>query len=190
MSFTWQRAIILRKVWVEAEGTINHQKRECRYPAVLPSLTDIASNNTAYSNSLVIDCKSAYFVDSLLRLGGAVCRQRQMWPIFGSSILTVCEVTERSVSNTVWWKVEQQSIAVLHSKQCHFSTISVQIVYLQPLRLCTASNRPLQYNLYKQYNTQLLNLFLCCNCSTICAMSPFTTLYSNTCWVFPTFHHI
>ena len=76
MSFTRQTAIILRKVCVEAEETFNHQTRECRYPAVLPSLTDIASNNTAYSNWLVIGFKSDYYVDILLRFGGAVCRQR------------------------------------------------------------------------------------------------------------------
>jgi len=128
VSFTRQTAIIRRKVWVEAEGNFNHQTAQCRYPAVLPSLTDIASSNTAYSNWLVIDCKSAYYVDILLRLGGTVCRQRQMWPIFGSSILTVCAVTERDVSSSLWRIIEQQSIAVLHSRQCHCSTISVPIV--------------------------------------------------------------
>ena len=153
MSFTWQRAIILQKVWVEAEGTINHQTRECRYLAVPPSVTDIASNNTAYSNWLVIDCKSAYFIDILLRLGGAVCRQRQMWPIFGSSILTVCEVTERSVSSCLWRKVEQQSIAVLHSKQCHCSIISVQI--------CS-------------YSHYLCALLPTVHCSTICTKNTTT----------------
>jgi len=126
VSFTRQTAIILRMVWVEAEGNVNHQTTECRYPAVLLSITGIASNNTAYSNRLVIDCKSAYYEDILLRLGGAVCRQRQLWPIFGYSILTVCEVTERSVSSSLWRKVEQQCIAVLNSRQCHCSTISVQ----------------------------------------------------------------
>jgi len=127
VSFTRQTAIILPKVWVEAEGNFNHQTTECRYPAVLPSITDIASNHTAYSNWLVIECKSAYYVDILLRLGGAVCRQRpELWTIFGSSILTVCEVTERSVPSSLWRKVEKQSIAALHSRQCHCNTISVQ----------------------------------------------------------------
>jgi len=46
-----------------------------------------------------------------------VCRQRQLWPIFGYSILTVFEVTERSVSSSLWRKVVQQTIAVLHSRQ-------------------------------------------------------------------------
>ena len=119
--------------------------------------------------------------------------QKQLWPIFGSSILTVCEVTERCVSSSLWRKVEQQSITVLHSKQCHCSTISVQTVQLQPLPLCTASNRPLQYNLYKKYeynNTELLNLSLSCKCIAIYAMSPFTKLYSKKSWVSPTFHQI
>jgi len=62
------------------------------------------------------------FYDILLRLGGAVCRQRQLWPIFGSSILTVCEHTECCVSSSLWRKAEQQSVTVLHSKQCHCST--------------------------------------------------------------------
>jgi hypothetical protein len=56
----------------------------------------------------------------------SVCRQRpELWPIFGSPILTVFAVTQRSVSSSLWRKVEQQSIAVLHttlfSRQCHCS---------------------------------------------------------------------
>jgi hypothetical protein len=43
--------------------------------------------------------------------------------------------------------------------------------------------------LYNQYNTQLLNLSLCCNCTAMCAMSSFTELYSHASWVFTTFHH-
>ena len=102
MSFTVQTVIIPRMVRVEAEGNINHQTTKCRYLAVLPSITDIASNNPAYSNWLLIEYKSVYYVDILLRLGAAVCRQRpELWPIFGSSILTVCEVTERSVSSSL-----------------------------------------------------------------------------------------
>ena len=62
------------------------------------------------------DCKLAYCVEIVLRLGGAVCRQRpELWPIFDPSILTVFEVTDRSVSSSLWRKAEQQSIAVLHS---------------------------------------------------------------------------
>jgi hypothetical protein len=56
----------------------------------------------------------------------------EMWPKFGSSTLTVFEVTSRSVSNILFRKAEQQSIAVLRStlfsNQCHFSTISVRNV--------------------------------------------------------------
>jgi hypothetical protein len=96
---------------------------------------------------------------SLLHEG--VCRQRpEMWPIFSFSILTVFEVTQRSVSSSLCRKVEQQSIAVLHttifSRQCHCSTISVQIVSLQSLLLCTSSNCPLQYSLYNKYKNKQL----------------------------------
>ena len=59
----------------------------------------------------------------------AVYGQRpDLWPIFGSPILTVFEVTDRSVSSILCRKTEQQSSAVLHSRQCHCSTISVPIV--------------------------------------------------------------
>jgi len=41
-------------------------------------------------------------------LGGAVCRERpELWAVFGSFFVTVFEVTERSVSSSLWWKVEQ-----------------------------------------------------------------------------------
>jgi hypothetical protein len=94
-----------------------------RRPGGLSFLRDVASNHTAYDIVLVIDCKSAFYVEILTRLGGAVCRQRpELWPIFGSSIVTVFEVTERSVSSSLWRKVEQQSIAVLHTRQCHCRT--------------------------------------------------------------------
>jgi len=53
----------------------------------------------------------------------AMCRQRtELWVIFGSSIMTVFEVTERCVSSSLWRKVEQPFIVVLHSRQCHCST--------------------------------------------------------------------
>ena len=46
----------------------------------------------------------------------AVYRQRpELWPIFGSPIVTVFEVTDRSVSSSLWRKAEQQSLAVLHT---------------------------------------------------------------------------
>ena len=45
----------------------------------------------------------------------AVYRQRpELWPVFGSPIVTVPEVTERCVSSSLWRKAEQQSLAVLH----------------------------------------------------------------------------
>jgi len=56
-----------------------------------------------------------------------VCRQRhELRPIFGPSLRTVFEVAERPVSSSFWRNVEEQSIAALHSTQCHCSTISVQ----------------------------------------------------------------
>ena len=90
MSLTRQAAIILRKVYVEAEGNFYHQTIECRYSTVLPSLKDMDSNHTAYNNFFIIDCKSAYFVEILLRLEGAVCRQRpELWVRFGYMKLCV-----------------------------------------------------------------------------------------------------
>ena len=62
--------------------------------------------------------------DSMLH--GAVCRKTpELWPIFGSSNVTLFEV---SLSSSLWQKVEEQTIAVFHSRLCHCSTISVQIV--------------------------------------------------------------
>ena len=53
----------------------------------------------------------------------AVCRQRpELWSIFGSSVVTVSQVTEISVSISLWRNVEQQYIAVLHSRQCQCNT--------------------------------------------------------------------
>jgi hypothetical protein len=71
-------------------------------------------------------------VDRFLNVGESwlhetVCRHI-LWPTFGSSIVTVFEVTERSVSSSLWRKVEQQSIAVLHTRQCHCGAASLQTV--------------------------------------------------------------
>jgi len=56
-------------------------------------------------------------------------QKSELWPTVGPSIVTVFEVTQRSVPNSLCRKVEQQSTAVLHtslfSRQCHCSTISV-----------------------------------------------------------------
>ena len=52
---------------------VSHLKQR-KYPAVLPHLTDTASNLAAYSNLLIADCYVAYCVEILLRLGVAVCR--------------------------------------------------------------------------------------------------------------------
>jgi len=61
------------------------------------------------------------------RLHEAVYRERpELWPIIGSSIVTVFEVSERFGSSSLWGKVEQQTIAVLHttlfSTHCHCNT--------------------------------------------------------------------
>jgi len=64
----------------------------CRiiFPEALSSLRDITSNHTTYNTLLIIVSKAAYYVDILILLGGAVCRERpELWAIFGSSILTV-----------------------------------------------------------------------------------------------------
>ena len=51
-----------------------------------------------------------------ISLHEAACSQRSdLWPIFGSSIVRVFEITERSVSSSLWRRIEQQSIAVLHN---------------------------------------------------------------------------
>jgi hypothetical protein len=85
-------------------------------PDVLTSLRDIASNETAEDILLKVNCKSAYYVEIMRSLHEAVCRQRpELWPVFGSSILTVYEVTDRSVSSSLCRKAEQQSVAVLHT---------------------------------------------------------------------------
>jgi len=112
---------------VKAEGATNPQTIECTYPAVLSSLTYIASNESAYSNLVIINCKLTYYVEIMRSLGVAVCSQKpDLWPIFGSAILTVFEVTERSVSRSLWRKAEQQTLAELHitlfGRQCHCST--------------------------------------------------------------------
>ena len=95
-------------------------------PAGLSTLRDRASNLTTYDIFLKIDCKSAYYVEILTMLGEAVCRmRRELLTIFGSSFVIVFEVTERSVSRSLWRNVEQQSIAALHttlfSRQYHCS---------------------------------------------------------------------
>ena len=136
MSFTRQTAIILRKVWVETEGTFNPQTTECRYRAVLLSLTDIAWSETAYSNLVVIDCKLAYCVEIVLRLGGAVCRQRlncgwelflQSWQYLKSQI-ALCQAVygERQNSNlslycTAHYSADSATVAPFLYKLCSYS---------------------------------------------------------------------
>jgi hypothetical protein len=128
-------AIIVRYNW-DRQFFVRHELKlknqlfiaNCRIqrPAGLSSIRDIASNPTTYDILFITDCKSAYYLEILTMLGGAVYREGpEMWPIFGSSIVTVSEVTKRSVSSSLWRKVEQQSIAVLHitlfSRQYHCS---------------------------------------------------------------------
>ena len=51
-----------------------------RLPGGLSSLRDVASNHTAYNTLLIMDCKSAYYVDILMLLGGSVFRQGpELW---------------------------------------------------------------------------------------------------------------
>ena len=136
MSFTRQTAIILQKVWVEAEGTFNPQTTECRYRAVLPSLTDIAWNETAYSNLMITDCKLAFCAEILLRLGGALCRQRlncgwqlvlPLWQYLKSqSALCQTVYGERQNSNlslycTAYFAADSATVAPFLYKLCSYS---------------------------------------------------------------------
>ena len=69
----------------------------------------------------------------------AVYRQRpELWPIFGSSIVKVFDVTERSVSSSLWRKAEQQSLAVLHTTllSTEDSATVAQFLY----KLCSCSH--------------------------------------------------
>ena len=136
MSFTRQTAIFLRKVWVEAEGTFNPQTTECRYPVVLPSLPDIAWNETAYSNLVMIDCKLAYCVEILRRLHEAVCRQRlncgrylvlPSWQ-YSKSQIALCQAVygERQNSNlslycTALYSADSATVAPFLYKLCSYS---------------------------------------------------------------------
>jgi hypothetical protein len=84
--------------------------------AGLHSLRHIDPNLTTYDILFTTDCKLVYYGDILMMLGGAARRQKpELWPIFGFSIVTVFDDTERSISSNLWRKVEQQSIAVLHT---------------------------------------------------------------------------
>ena len=121
-------------------------------PACLHYLRDITSNLTIYEILLIIYCRLAYYAEILTMLGGDVCKERpELWPIIGFSTLTVSEVTERSVSRSLWRKVEWQSIAVLHTtlfcRQYHCSnqwhhfwancvaTVNSFVDFLQPSTL-------------------------------------------------------
>jgi hypothetical protein len=118
-------AIIVRYKWdslffIRHEMRLKNQLIIANYrnklPAGLPPLSDIASNPTTYDIFLTIDRISAYYVEILTMLGEAVCRmRRELLTIFGSSFVIVFEVTERSVSRSLWRNVEQHSIAVLHT---------------------------------------------------------------------------
>ena len=87
---------------MEAEEPVDFAHCRIIFPEALSSLRDIASNHTTYNTLLIIVSTAAYYVDILILLGGAVCRERpELWPIFCSSILTVFEVMERSVSSSL-----------------------------------------------------------------------------------------
>jgi hypothetical protein len=71
-------------------------------PAGLSYLRDIALSHTTYDILMIINRVPAYCVEILTMLGGAVYREGPvLWPIFGSSIVTVFEVTKRSVSSSL-----------------------------------------------------------------------------------------
>jgi hypothetical protein len=96
----------------------------------------------------------------------AVCRQRpEVWPIFGSSIVTVFEVTERSVSSSLWRKYN--------------SNLSL---YCTPN---SATVTPFLYKLcsYSHYLCALLPTVHCCTIDTINTTQPviMLQLYCNNC---------
>jgi hypothetical protein len=75
-----------------------------------------------------------------------VCRESlELWLKVGSFIVTELKSHSALCQAVYLRKVEQQSVAVLHtalfSRWWHCNTISVQIVYLQSLLLCTSPNR-------------------------------------------------
>jgi hypothetical protein len=50
---------------------------------------------------MIINCESAYYVEILMMLGGAVHREGPaLWPVFGSSMVRAFEVIGRSVSSS------------------------------------------------------------------------------------------
>ena len=78
----------LRQIFLRYERRLKKQLKiaHCRIrrPGVLSSLKSIASNNITYDALFIMDCKSAYYIDILILLGGAVCREiHELWPIFG-----------------------------------------------------------------------------------------------------------
>ena len=190
-------AIIVRYKW-DSLFFIRHEMRlknkliianyRNKLPAGLPPLSDIASNPTTYDIFLTIDRISAYYVEILTMLIGAVCRERhELWERGCSYVVTVFEFTELSVSSSLWGNIAQQSIAVLHttlfSRQCHCSTISVATAITH----VHFSQPSLQYNLYNQCNnTQLLNPSLCCNSTAICAVSHLPNC-TTPLWLFQNF---
>jgi hypothetical protein len=200
MCYSWERMFFVRH-----KSRLKNQLiiANCRikWQASLHSLRDIDPNLNTYDMLFIIDCKLAYCIEILTMLGGAVCRERlELWQIFGSSFVTVSEVTECSVSGSLWRKVEQQSIAALHTtlfrRRCHSSiqwhhfwanclaTVITFVDFFQPSTV-------VQF-LYLPRNTIISILYILslgCNCTAVCAISSFAELYSNNFWVRATFYH-
>ena len=155
MSFTRQTAIILWKVRSEPDETFNHQTTDCRYPGVLPSLTDIASNCTAYSNLLIIDCKSAYYVEILLRLEGAVCRQRtELWPTAGYMKLRVDRNLNCGWQLVTWSCVQKETWTVteswFHEDECGQRLELWPIFGSSVVKVCVVTGRTVSSNLWRK----------------------------------------
>jgi hypothetical protein len=69
----WDRLFLKHELKVNNELNIADCRNKC--PKYLPSLRGIASNHNAYGSLYKIDFKSAYNVENLTMLCGAVCRQ-------------------------------------------------------------------------------------------------------------------
>jgi len=120
-----------------------------------------------------------------------VCRQRpELSHIFVSSILNVFEVTERYVSSSLCQKIEQQSITVLPHYSADSATVAPFLYNLCSYILCLWTLLPTVHCIRSYIiNTQLLNLSLGCNFTTIWAISPLFQLYNTTQSLLPIFYH-
>ena len=120
---SWDR----RNIWASNTG-------ECRFTGLLLLLKVVASNLTADVILLIIDLESVSYVEIMKRLGA---QSPELWLTVDYMKLCVdrelkCGLnlvlpswqylkSESSLFQDVYG-VEQQSTAVLHSRQCHCST--------------------------------------------------------------------